>query len=81
MGSADNGASGVIGRLSHANGIKSCHMWSFAPLPDGGTHVSNTEVFAGLPVALLRPLVARRWNRLFQGAVDGLIRRASAGPR
>jgi hypothetical protein len=30
----------------HANGIKNCHLWSFTPLPDGGTHVSNTEVFA-----------------------------------
>jgi hypothetical protein len=33
-------------------------------------------VFTGLPAALLCPLVARRWNRAFQGAVDGLIRRA-----
>jgi hypothetical protein len=28
---------------------------------------------------MLRPLVARRWNRAFQGAVDGLIRRAANG--
>ncbi len=48
------------------------------PRPDGGTHVSNTEVFAGFPVAVLRPLVTRRWNRLFQAAVDGLIGQASA---
>ena len=26
---------------------------------------------------MLRPLVARRWNRALQGAVDGLIRRAA----
>jgi len=48
------------------------------PRPDGGTHVSNTEVLAGFPVAVLRPLVTRRWNRLFQAAVDGLIGQASA---
>ena len=30
------------------------------------------------PAALLRPLAARRWNRDFQGAVDGLIRRAGS---
>jgi uncharacterized membrane protein len=59
------------------NGIRSCHLWSFAPLPGGGTHVSNTEAFAGLPAAILRPLVARRWNRAFQDAVDGLIRHAA----
>ncbi len=56
-------------------------MWSFTLLPGGGTHVSNTEAFAGLPLALLRPLVARRWNRLFQAAVDGLVRTATAGQR
>jgi hypothetical protein len=33
----------------------------------------------GLPVAVLRPLVGRRWNRAFQDAVDGLIRRAGQG--
>ena len=38
----------------------------------------RTPVFAGLPAALLRPLAARRWNRDFQGAVDGLIRRAGS---
>jgi hypothetical protein len=61
---------------SAANGIRSCHLWSFSPLPTGGTRVRNTEVLTGLPAGLLRPLVARRWNRAFQGAVDDLIRRA-----
>ncbi|HEY4850983.1 MAG TPA: SRPBCC family protein [Streptosporangiaceae bacterium] len=60
------------------NGVSSCHLWSFTPLTGGGTHVSNVEAFTGLPVALLRPLVTRRWNRLFQAAVDGLIRHVSA---
>jgi hypothetical protein len=62
------------------NGIKSCHLWSFTPSPGGGTHVSNVEVFTGATIAMLRPLVARRWNRRFQAAVDGLIRSA-AGDR
>jgi Polyketide cyclase / dehydrase and lipid transport len=25
-----------------SNGIKSCHLWSFTPFPDGGTHVSRS---------------------------------------
>jgi hypothetical protein len=61
-----------------SNGVRSCHLWSFSPRPDGGTHVSNVEAFAGITVAMLRPLVARRWNRLFQAAVDGLVRSAAA---
>jgi hypothetical protein len=63
------------------NGIRSCHLWSFTPLPGGGTHVRNTEAFAGLPAAMLRPLAGRRWNRLFQAAADGLIRHAADAGR
>jgi hypothetical protein len=63
-----------------SNGVRSCHLWSFSPLPGGGTHISNVEAFAGITVAMLRPLVARRWNRLFQAAVDGLIH-STAGER
>jgi polyketide cyclase/dehydrase/lipid transport protein len=60
-----------------SNGIRSCHLWSFTPLPGGGTQVSNVEAFTGLPIALVRPLAAGRWNRDFQGAVDGLIRQVT----
>jgi hypothetical protein len=60
------------------NGLKSCHLWSFTQSPDGGTHVSNVEIFAGVTAAMLRPMVTRRWNRQFQAAVDGLVRRAAA---
>jgi hypothetical protein len=67
------------GWAGHGNGVRSCHLWSFSPLPHGGTQVSNTEAFTGLPVAMLRPLVARRWHRLFQAAVDGLVRSAAPG--
>ncbi len=62
-----------------ANGIRNCHLWTFTPLIRGGTRVDNIEVFTGLLVGLLRPAVARRWNRAFQGAVDGLIRRTAGG--
>jgi hypothetical protein len=61
-----------------SNGVRSCHLWSFTPALDGGAHVSNVEAFTGIPVAMLRPLVAHRWQRLFQAAVDGLIRYATA---
>lgn len=63
--------------VGSGKGIRSCHLWSFTPLP-GGTRVTNTEAFVGLPVAILGPLVSRRWNRAFQDAVDGLIRHAAS---
>jgi len=63
-----------------SNGVRSCHLWSFSPLPGGRTHVSNVEAFAGITVAMLRPLAARRWNRPFQAAVDCQIHNA-AGER
>jgi uncharacterized membrane protein len=59
------------------NGVRSCHLWQFEPLPDGGTRISNTEVFHGIPIALVKPLVATRWNRLFQTSVDNLIKTAA----
>jgi hypothetical protein len=31
------------------------------------------EVFSGAAMGLVSPLVARRWRRHFQAAVDGLI--------
>jgi hypothetical protein len=60
------------------NGIRSCHQWRFTPLPGGGTRLSNTEAFAGPPVALIRPFVTRRWNRAFQAGADGLIRHTAS---
>ncbi|MFI5174373.1 MAG: hypothetical protein ACHQKY_05920 [Terriglobia bacterium] len=58
------------------NGIKSCHIWFFERLPDGRTRVGNTEVFQGKKIGLIRPLVARRWQRMFQASVEGLVQRA-----
>ncbi|GAB3832067.1 hypothetical protein GCM10027610_023620 [Dactylosporangium cerinum] len=55
------------------NGVRSCHVWRFEPISGGGTYIHNVEVFAGTTIGLVKPLVAKRWNRLFQQAVDGLI--------
>lgn len=60
------------------NGLRSCHLWQFTALPDGSTEVSNVEVFSGTALGLIRPLVARRWRRRFQAAVDGLIAQTAA---
>jgi hypothetical protein len=61
-----------------ANGVRSCHQWSFTPLPGGGTRVSDTEVFAGCQPRCSARWSSTRWNRAFQAAVDGPMRRAAA---
>jgi hypothetical protein len=42
-------------------------------MPAGGTRVHNVEIFAGTSIGLVKPFVAKRWNGLFQRAVDGLV--------
>ena len=67
------------GWVGDNNGVHSCHLWTFAPAVGGGTAVSNVEALSGLGIALVRPLVAARWRRQFQAAVDGLIATAESG--
>jgi hypothetical protein len=62
-----------------ARGIKSCHVWDFAALTSDRTLVTNTEVFHGASIGLLRPLAARNWQRLFEASLTGLIRKAQQG--
>ncbi|HTJ38458.1 MAG TPA: SRPBCC family protein [Dactylosporangium sp.] len=59
------------------NGVRSCHVWRFEAAPGGGTRVYNVELFYSTSIGLARPVLGPRWNRMFQGAVDGLI--AAAG--
>jgi hypothetical protein len=54
-------------------GIKSNHIWVFEDVPGSGTRITNVEVFHGLIMGLLKPLVAGRWQRLFEVTVDGLV--------
>ncbi len=60
-------------------GIKSCHVWEFAALAPDETRVTNTEVFHGVSIGLLKPLAARNWQRLFEASVAGLVQRAQQG--
>jgi hypothetical protein len=63
----------------YENGIRNCHLWSFTPTGDGGTRISDVEAFTGTAIGLVRPLVGRRWNSMFQRAADGLARIAETG--
>ena len=59
-----------------SGGVKSCHVWSFTLLPNRRVRVTNTEVFHGTMIGLLKPIVAWRWQRLFDTAVSGLVHQA-----
>lgn len=55
------------------NGVRSHQVWSFEPLPDGGTRLTDFQILHGATVGLLRPVIENRWQGLFDHAVDGLI--------
>jgi hypothetical protein len=69
-----------VGWLGDNGRVRSCHLWTLGRADDGRTQVCNVEAFAGLPVMLIKPLVASRWRRQFQAAVEGLIAAAEATP-
>jgi hypothetical protein len=54
-------------------GIKSNHIWSFEPLPDGGSRVVDLEILDGVAIGLARPFAEPGWQRRFDDAIDGLI--------
>lgn len=62
----------LVGWTGSSGGIRSCHVWRL-DAANHGTHVSNVEAFVGVPIALIKPLVANRWRAQFQQAADGLI--------
>jgi len=62
-----------------AKGIKACHVWEFAALAPDRTRVTNTEVFHGVSIGLLKPLAARNWQSLFEASVTGLVQKAQQG--
>lgn len=57
-----------------AKGIRSCHIWFFEPLTQGGTRIVKTEVFVGSTIFLTKPFIKSKWTRLFQQSVDSLAR-------
>lgn len=57
-------------------GVKSCHIWFFMPLQNGGTRVYNTEIQVGYQVLLYKIFVKGGWTSAFQQCVDNLIKTA-----
>jgi hypothetical protein len=57
-------------------GMRACHVWSFTVLPNGRTRVTNTEVYHGTLIGLIKPIVAGHWEKKFNAAVSGLAKAA-----
>jgi len=72
--SVESGAAAEWGRDSQ--NLQTVHLWRFDPLGVNGVRITNVEVFHGSFIGVLKPLVARRWQRLLQAQVDGLINSA-----
>lgn len=56
--------------------MKTCHLWFFEALPDGGTRVHSTEIFLGPIVLIFRFLLKSNVQKMFKASVEGLIKTA-----
>ena len=54
-------------------GLQTAHLWRFEPRQGGGVHITSVAVFHGSSIGILKPFVAKRWRRLFQAQVEGLV--------
>lgn len=62
------------------NGVKSCQIWFFEPLPDGGTRVTFTAVYFGLPLTLFKWALKAKLNKAIDESVKALIRLSEKEP-
>lgn len=58
---------------SAGRGTRMIHMWRFEPREAGGARITSIDVFHGSFIGVVKPLVAKRWKRLFQAQLDGVI--------
>ncbi len=56
--------------------LKTCQLWYFESLPEGGTQVHVTEIFVGPLVFLFRIFLKGALTRGYQEAVEGLVKAA-----
>lgn len=71
IGVADTGR--FVSWWKDLGGIKSNHVWSFEPLPGGGSRVVDLEILHGPVIGAARPLAEQAWQRRLDADVDGLI--------
>jgi hypothetical protein len=72
--SVDPGRSAEWGQSR--KGLRMANLWRFEPRQSGGVHITSVAVFHGSSIGVLKPFVAKRWQRLFQAQVEGLVNMA-----
>jgi hypothetical protein len=72
--SVDPGRSAEWGQSRR--GLRMANLWRFEPRQSGGVHITSVAVFHGSSIGILKPFVAKRWQRLFQAQADGLVNMA-----
>jgi hypothetical protein len=75
--SVDPGRSAEWGQSK--GGLRTAHLWRFEPRKSGGVHITSVAVFHGSSIGVLKPFVAKTWQRLFQAQVEGLVDMADTG--
>jgi hypothetical protein len=60
-------------------GLQTAYLWRFEPHESGGVHITSVAVFHGSSIGVLKPFVAKRWQRLFQAQLEGLVDMADNG--
>jgi hypothetical protein len=69
--SVDPGRSAEWGQSRR--GLQTAQLWRFEPRQGGGAHITNVAIFHGSSIGVLKPFVAKRWQRLFQAHIESLI--------
>jgi len=59
-------------------GVRRADLWRFEPREGGGAHITSVTVFHGAPIGVMKPFVAKRWQRLFRAQTEGLVEMAEA---
>jgi hypothetical protein len=66
-----------VGWCKNHGPVKSCHIWSFAMLPNRKVRVTSTEVFHGTVIGLYKPVIILSWQKKFEKSVTALIKQAA----
>jgi hypothetical protein len=66
---------------SDSRGLRRVHLWRLENLDGGGCRITSVAVFHGSFIGVVKHIVAKRWQQMFQAQIDGLINLARENAR